>query len=368
MSWNSTTVYLVLLVLVGVLALVAIAVLQTRRRKPERPGNPYVEGLTHLIEGDQTSAFERLQQAVRSGNAPTDAYIRLGTMLRERGDAAKALQIHKGLTIKSDLTRTEKVALFVNIAEDYAALGRPEQAVEFLETAGRRLGLREPSVHRLLARESHRMGGYERAYNYLRELRKANEIGEAELAAYLAEAGTGLLEAGKDREAKKTLQRALKHDSECASAHMTLGNLAEKDGDDGEAIRHWRDAARLSASLAPGALTHLERVCFRRGTFSEMEQNYRTVLAARNDDEVATLALASFLRKQARDDDAVPLLEEFHERHPRSIGTIVLLMSIYSQGDRSRFDDFLQRVEDRFVHRAGDEEQSQEDVAPMPWH
>ena len=40
---------------------------------------------------------------------------------RERGEAAKALQIHKSLTVKTDLGTEEKTRLFCQIAEDYKA-------------------------------------------------------------------------------------------------------------------------------------------------------------------------------------------------------------------------------------------------------
>jgi len=366
MSWNSTTMIAVGALVVVVGAGIAYLFARRQRARGSSGSSPYVEGLMRLIAGDYASAFEHLQKAVRSGNAPADAYIRLGRMLRERGEAGKALQIHKGLTVKADLTRTEKIDLFVNIAEDYAALGRPEQAVNVLDNAASRLGLRESPVQRILARESHRMGSFERAYAYLRELKKTGEIGEPDLAAYLAEAGSSLLKSGDEREAKRTLQRSLKHDDECASAHMALGDLAGKSGDDNEAIERWRAAARLSSSFAPRALSQLERVTFGRGTFSQMEDIYRQVLATRTDDEGATLSLASFLRKQGRDGEATQLLEEFHDRHPMSVGAMVLLMSLYFNSGSDQLEHFLQTNEERFVHGATDGEPAGE-AESMPW-
>jgi lipopolysaccharide biosynthesis regulator YciM len=368
MNWDSTVVFLFVAVVVVMSIIVAVLVLRLRRRDRDRPGNPYIEGLTRLIEGDESAAFEYLQTAVRSGTAPADAYIRLGRMLRERGNPGKALQIHRGLTVKQDLTRSEKLALFVNIAEDYAALGRPDQAVSVLDGAVSRLGLRDGTVHRLLARESHRMGSYERAYGYLKELRKHGDIGEADLASYLAEAGAAMVRGGKDREARRLLQRALKHDPDCARAHMALGDIAEKAGDLEGAMSQWRTAARLSPALAPLALTHLERVTFQEGLFSEMKQVYEEILSARPDDEVATLALASFLRKQGRDEEAIRRLEAFVDAHPRSIGAVVLLASLYAVNDPSRLQSFLHSNIEHFVHRAGDEKHVEEEMLAMPWH
>src|SRR5262245_25971346 len=73
---------------------------QTRR--VERATDPYIEGLQLLIDGKKPEAFARLQKAILAGGAPADAFVRIGRMLREDGDAAKALQIHKSLTVKAD--------------------------------------------------------------------------------------------------------------------------------------------------------------------------------------------------------------------------------------------------------------------------
>lgn len=321
------------------------------KRTPERVGNPYVEALTLLVDGDRRRAFEKLQASVRSGLAPTDAYIRLGRMLREDGDASKALQIHKSLTVKEDLSRDEKVELFVNIAEDYSRLGRSDKAVSVLESAVRKLGLKETPVYTILARESHRLGRTEDAYNYLRELRKSGVIGEREVALYLATAGEEM--AGDDsrlKDARRTLQRALKHDDTCAPAHLALGDAEERDGDEDSAIARWRRAAVLSPELSRAALTRLGRLMFNRGTFSEIERVYREVLEARPDDEPATLFLASFYRKQGRIEDAIVLLEDYHATHPRSVESTLLLTSMYAAArDTATLERFLDENEEEII-------------------
>jgi lipopolysaccharide biosynthesis regulator YciM len=330
-SMSSNTA--VLLVVVAVVVLLAVAIVIVRlRRRPAQAGNPYIEGLRRLVDGDRPGAFEKLQAAVRSGLAPTDAYIRLGKLLRENGDPGKALQIHKSLTVKADLTRDEKVELVVNIAEDYSRLGRAEQAVGVLETALRKMGLRDGTVYTILARESHRLGRTENAYGYLRDLKKTDSIGDREIALYLSTAGAEMAGGNEERrrDARRTLQRALKHDPDCAPAHLALGDLDEADGDDAGAIQHWRRAAVLSAELSHTALSRLEKLMFEGGRFSEVEKVYREVLAARPGDEYATLQLASFYRKQGRVEDAIEMLEDFRAGHPRSVEGTLLLTAMYA--------------------------------------
>jgi lipopolysaccharide biosynthesis regulator YciM len=146
------------------------------------------------------------------------------------------------------------------------------------------------------------------------------------------------------RDARKTLQRALRHDAECAPALVALARLEEQADDVSDAIKLWREAARLSAELAPVALRNLERALYQRGTFNEIETVYRDVLERRPNDEHAALALASFYRKQGRMDDAMQLLEDYRGNNPGTVAGTLLLSSIYAaRGDTDELETFLDR-------------------------
>jgi lipopolysaccharide biosynthesis regulator YciM len=315
-----------------------------RARVAERDRDPYTEGLKLLVDGRRPEAFARLYEAVRAGAAPADAYVRIGAMLRESGDPAKALQVHKSLTVKSDLTREEKVAVYANVAEDYVALGHPERALQTAETATQRAGLRDGVFSAIAARACHALGRMEEAYEHLRELKKAGGTTDREIALYLVTVAEKEADGGRVRDARKTLQRALRHDAECAPALVAMARLEEQANDGAAAIRLWREAARLSPDLAPVALRHLERALYQRGTFNEIEAVYRDVLESRPSDEHAALGLASFYRKQGRMDDAVHLLEDYRGANPTTVAGTLLLSSIYAaRGDSDELETFLDR-------------------------
>jgi lipopolysaccharide biosynthesis regulator YciM len=340
---DTTTIYIV----AGVIVVAAFAVFYTAARRgpgrEKRAGDPYVWGLEALVDGQRADAFKYLQQSIKTGRAPTDAYIRLGRLLREDGDPAKALQIHRNLTVKTDLTRSEKVELFINISQDYSKLGNPGQAVEVLETAVKRMGLKETEVFKMLAKEYHILGKPEEAYRYLKEVRRLGAISDRELALYLCTAGEQKAEGGDLKEARKLLQRALKHDENSASTRLAIGNLEENTENENEALEHWKKAALLSPELSDVALRSIERVMFHRGTFGDIESVYRAVLETRPWDEYATLALASFYKKQGRGEEAIEFLEEFRGMHPESIGSTLLLTALYaSHRDREELEKFLE--------------------------
>jgi lipopolysaccharide biosynthesis regulator YciM len=130
-----------------------------------------------------------------------------------------------------------------------------------------------------------------------------------------------------------------------------MARLEEQADDVGDAIRLWRQAAQLSADLAPVALRSLERALYQRGTFNEIESVYRDVLETRPNDEHAALGLASFYRKQGRMEDAMHLLEEYRGTNPATVAGTVLLSSLYAaRGDADELESFLDRS-DRMLAR-----------------
>ena len=356
---------------VGALFALALAWLLRGRREEhiERISDPYAEALRMLADGKGNEAFVKLQQAVIAGAAPADAYVRIGRMLRERGDLERALHVHRSLTVKSDLTHKERIDIFANVAEDHLALSQPERALRTVEVAMRDLGERHPSLLAAGMRATHALGRSEETYELLKELRKAGGVGEREMALYLVSIAEAESAKGRTRDARRTLSRALRHDPECGPALLALGGLEESAGDTDTAIRHWRNAARVAPDLSPLALSNLERVLYQRGTFNEIETVYRDVFDTRPTDEHAAVALASFYKKQGRTDAAIALLDEHLHANPDSTAGTVMLTALHAlRGDEYELErivdrgDQLLRRPSHFVCTCGRESES------MRWH
>jgi lipopolysaccharide biosynthesis regulator YciM len=310
----------------------------------------YVEALRKIVDGHAEEAYRSLQTSVKGGIAPADAYIRLGNLLRERGDAARAAQIHQSLTVKDDLTRDEKIELYLSLADDYAALGKSEKSVKTLESAAKLFNIRDHRVFIKIAKHYHVVGDVEKAYESLKEARKHGALSERELALYLTTAAERLIEQKDFKEARKILQRALKHDPDCPPALLYLGDVDHILGETDEAIDRWRRTAVLSPQLAETALNRLERVLFEKGRFGDIEAVYGDVRAARGGDEAATVAMAAFMKKQGRGEEAIQFLEEYLTVFPDSVRATLLLTSLYA---RYRDSETLQHFLDEAITRSG---------------
>lgn len=328
-------VTLMAIIIAALLAAGALVGIVKGRKKKARPRPElYTEALRMMVEGEDERAFELLSQAVHQGTAPVDAYLRLGTLLRKRGQAAQALQLHQSLTVKGNLPREEKKKLYRNLAEDYEALGRIDNAIRVMESAIEDHKLREPDHYQLLARLYSTAGRSDRAYDAMKEMRKAGVVDEGRLALFLATSAEKHLAESKLKEAKKDVDRALKHDPSCAPALLVAGDLKAKEGRPEEAVESWKKAVLAAGELVPDGLEKIEQVLFERGRFGEMAGIYREVLTRHPNEEKAVLRLARFYHKQGMLNESESLLEDFVSSRPASLAASFLLIATYARRNK----------------------------------
>lgn len=113
-------------------AIAAYLVWRVKRGKPASSTSnhsTYARALNSLLEGDDEGAMRNLREAIREDTQNIEAYIRLGDLLRKRGEIDKALRIHRGLTVRSISDRTLLEALYRSLAEDNLACGKYQEAI-----------------------------------------------------------------------------------------------------------------------------------------------------------------------------------------------------------------------------------------------
>ena len=126
---------------VGILVLIAagFAVYLTfKDNKPESPGGGnYLHALEHWIEGDLPEASALLHRVVQDDPDAVDPFLQLGNLLRIQGDPERAAVLHRGLTVRSNLTMAQKLSVGLALSEDLNALDQWEGARDVLDSLPR---------------------------------------------------------------------------------------------------------------------------------------------------------------------------------------------------------------------------------------
>ncbi len=343
---------IVITVLALAVALLCVIVLLQRRKRGTGRRSMYVEALYALIEGRKDDAYSLLSSAVRNGEDDIDAYIQLGNLMRERGQADKALQLHRGLTVRPGLGFDDEKAVQIAIAQDLASLGKTERAVAALETVRRKR--KDADVLAALQELYHTRGDYENSYDALRDLSRIdNSITPLMRSSYLTSIACMKIESGDIEEAGKYLDKARKEDASCPEALYLSAGLAMDKGDLDRAVRMWEDLLSVDMGYFPEVAARLEKALFESGRFDELEGILSRLLEKYPAGSLLLSTLAGFYAKKGEISRGIDLLEGERGRVSGNNKLAVSLASLYIKSGRT--DEALSVLEenDRIPSAAG---------------
>ena len=326
--------WLALLAVAGGLAVIGyVAWILSRDAAGPKPKAepPYERALGALLTGDRDEAVRALVEAVREDSGNVDAYIHLGNLLREKGEAERAYRIHRELMARAGHTPSRSRSIREGMILDLVALGRPEEAVEEAE-ALREFERKNGHSLRVVLKAYEAAGQWERAYDIRSEmLRQTGEREASALARYRASIGEIALRNGAMGEAQKHFKAALKLERDQPVALLRLGDLYYQTGHAERAILLWKGLASAHPGRGHLVLERLEVAFFDRGRFSEMEQTYEELLSHNPRDVRVHLALARLHLKRGALDEATRALRGALAVDPESVPARLLMVQVLRQ-------------------------------------
>ena len=99
-------------------------------RRRARDSHHYVLGLNFLVSNQIDLAIEELSQAARVDSDALEIHLILGNVHRERGQVARAIQVHQALLQRPKLTRVEHAYILLCLGLDFKRGGFVDRALE----------------------------------------------------------------------------------------------------------------------------------------------------------------------------------------------------------------------------------------------
>ncbi|MFW6198896.1 MAG: tetratricopeptide repeat protein, partial [Acidobacteriota bacterium] len=170
----SLGIALALLVVGGLLGDLWARTRRRRARDAERIRRPhYLLGLNHLVSDQPAAAIRELSRAVREETDAVEAYLALGNLLRENGQTERAIDVHKSLLHRKDLSDWERVQVLFALGLDFKKAGLVDRA----ERTFREVSQRDPghqAALRCLQQIQEELGDWAEATRLEREIRRTN--------------------------------------------------------------------------------------------------------------------------------------------------------------------------------------------------
>jgi len=283
---------------------------RARSRTRELDESPYHLGLDALIAGNSDRAVEHLTRAVRDNPRNVDAYVKLGNILRERGQVKQATQIHRELLVKRKLPKGVRNEIIKSLARDLASAGRWLDVLEHLATLPR--GERsDPSVLAMTRDAYESAGELDKATQTHKDLLKAGSPEDQPSAGvYRAHLGLVAFKRGDTRRAKTEFQAAIKEDASAALAYVYLGDIAVREEDAERAVAYWMRLVSEKPKCAHLVFERLEKAYFEIGDFGRMMGIYEQLVAGSPSNVMALTGLSRMLERKGAVDEALRIARE----------------------------------------------------------
>lgn len=230
-------------------------------RSSSRRGRPhYLLGLNYLVSHEPDQAIRELSQAVRQETEAVEAYLALGNLYRESGQTERAIDAHKSLLHRPNLSEWERTQVLYCLAMDFQRAGFVDRA----ERTFREVAEREPdNVACLygLQRIAEETGRWEDALAFQRRIQRASRGTEPNLLAALeTEWGRALVTRDPER-AVRHFRTALDIRPDYAPARQGLAVSLMSKGRHAEALEQLEQAVAAPAPWATAALATLAELC-----------------------------------------------------------------------------------------------------------
>jgi lipopolysaccharide biosynthesis regulator YciM len=304
----------VIILLFGAILILAFYSVYTRKKVSRDEDNPYVIALKYMAEGENRLAVEKFKEAVRYNSSNIDAYLKLGTILRNEGLYKNAIRIHQDLTLRGNLEPAELIDVKKNLILDYWYLKDYTKAKYYLNQLKEDKNLIDwvtPYLVKILEKK----GEWQQAIEILNKSSLSREQkGKFKIAGLKVKQGEKLAEDTEEKEARIFFKEAIKTDRECAEGYLQLGDSYLREGRTDDAIGAWTDLCKKVQDKAHLAFDRLEKAWFEKGQFSKIEELYTSMLQEDEDNLPALIALSEIYRKKGEYDQSLILLQGAQKR------------------------------------------------------
>lgn len=305
----------------------------------------YVDALKDLLDGKEESAFAKLRQVIAEDTTNLDAYLRLGAILRSSKQPERALEIHKNLTLRSGLSRDEKISILRQLAADYTALGDPQTAQKALRELIS-LDPRDRWAYFAIMKLQEQSGNWDAAYETANVILKLeSNKSKKPLARIKFSAGEELYKKREYHKARILYKEALSLDPTFASAYLAIGDSYYEEKRYEDAVSIWSKMISTVPTQSELVIDRLKRTLFELGRYGDIVEICNTILDSDPKNREARRTLARFAEKKGDLATAIEILEALVEDSADDKLAVLELGRLYiEKGDRKKLDELVRML------------------------
>ncbi len=333
-------IYTIVVTFIIIFLLIFWVVYQSTKIKKEKEKIPfdYIKGLEYYASNDLENSFRYLNIAWEKDAENIYAYLKVGDILRLKGNVDAAIGVHKNILVKPNLDKDLKIRVLRSLADDYLKKGIKKEAIECLENAIKE-GDNLIETKKKLITLYEEIEDWEMAFSTGKDFYEEKGI----LPAYSSYIGLKLLDK-KSSKAFNFIKTGLK--SNIPLAHyafsLYLFNLEKED----EGIKEMKNLVLENPRYFELCIEHLEQKSFQKGKFSELEEFYNEVLQKDKENVFLIAKYAEMMAKKKDKTKTMDLLELLKDEKffPENVITKIKILSIIDFPKIRQYIDELNEI------------------------
>ncbi len=308
-----------------------------RRRVPE--SLHYIVGLNFLVTNQIDLAIEELNKAAESLGDALEIHLLLGSLYREKGQVARAINIHQSLLQRPRLTRLEQAHVLLCLGLDFKRGGFVDRALEAFNEV---LKLDHNNQYALLNIEKlhEDQHQWQEAYEVRRSLGSqpgAEDGGSQAILAVLEnEMGLQAVARGDYAGAIARFQSAIDLDAGVVPAYLNLGDIYAREDKMAQAADVWEQVIDRASERAYLTFDRLSLAYGKLGSLDRFSQLCRKLIVKNPQDWRARLALARHLENADDPKGSLELLFEALVQNPHALNVHQAIWQVLARLDFER--------------------------------
>ena len=313
-----------------VLALTAVGIWIFFRYKPKKQKKTdslYTDALNAMLRADKNKAITLLTDIVKQDSDHVDAYLQLGSILRE-DDPQRALKIHQMLTVRPNLNQNIQIEIYKSLAMDYETIGdlkRSKREAEQIFTIDKN----NQWALSFLLNLGEKIKDWDYAEDKANKLQKiTGNYNDKELAKYLVFKSEEKINKNEFEAAESLLNNAIKKVPEFGFPYKYLGEIRMANRDLVKAVEYWEKFVNLSPEDSHKIFDNMESALFDLGRYSEVENFYKKVLDRDPVNVAGILRLANVLNEKGEDQAAIKLIDNIINNGSDTISILLMKLKL----------------------------------------
>lgn len=314
---------------------------QKQNSAQKKLSRDYFTGLNFLLSNESDKAVDLFISMLDVDDETVDTHLSLGSLFRKRGEVDRSIRIHQNLIARPNLATEQRDMAMMELGKDYMAAGFYDRAEEiFLNLVSQDDHSEEAETQLISIYQITKE--WQKAIDITKRLPRKRQQGLKPVIAHfycqLAE------EAGDEVGKLKGFQAALKQDSQCGRALLSLAKTYLDAGQLPQAKQMLNQLIDADAELFADALA-----CARQ-LYQELNDidGYRELLAHAIDKGAGASVVVALAQRMIEDGNikgAEDMVMEALYRHPTMRGFQHLMQMHIKQAEQGQARDSLAMLE-----------------------